>query len=219
MRAANLRSWLVLLAIFCHWVFAQNLVSAAASAGPTTADRKRNADAAEDYAAAGENGHTPGFAFAAAIRAERALASAAPTKKVRRTKKPPAKPADTAQTAAPAPAAASQSGSSGSSGAGSATAQASPRHRQGLVEGSSPIGQLTTGDSALGERTKHETADLISETQQGLNGIKRSLSTRRESHRRRRYAIPETGPAGTGQWRYRRSAYCWRPKPSCCWMN
>jgi hypothetical protein len=41
----------------------------------------------------------------------------------------------------------------------------------------SPIGQLTTGDSALGERTKHETADLIGGTQQGLNGIKRSLST------------------------------------------
>ena len=28
----------------------------------------------------------------------------------------------------------------------------------------------------MGERTKHETADLIAETQQGLNGIKRSLS-------------------------------------------
>ena len=41
----------------------------------------------------------------------------------------------------------------------------------------SPIGQLTTGDSALGERTKHETADLIGETQQGLSGIKRSLSS------------------------------------------
>ena len=40
----------------------------------------------------------------------------------------------------------------------------------------SPIGQLTTGDSASGERTKHETADLIGETQQGLNAIKRTLS-------------------------------------------
>jgi hypothetical protein len=40
----------------------------------------------------------------------------------------------------------------------------------------SPIGQLTTGDSAVGEKTKHETADLIAETQQGLAGIKRSLS-------------------------------------------
>jgi pantothenate synthetase len=35
---------------------------------------------------------------------------------------------------------------------------------------------LTTGDSASGERTKHETADLIGSTQQGLNGIKRPLS-------------------------------------------
>jgi hypothetical protein len=41
---------------------------------------------------------------------------------------------------------------------------------------SSPIGQLTTGDSAVGERTKHETADLIAATLQGLNGLKRSLS-------------------------------------------
>jgi hypothetical protein len=40
----------------------------------------------------------------------------------------------------------------------------------------SAIGQLTTGDSASGERTKHETADLIGATQQGLNGIKRPLS-------------------------------------------
>ncbi len=28
----------------------------------------------------------------------------------------------------------------------------------------------------MGERTKHETADLIASTQQGLNGIKRALS-------------------------------------------
>jgi hypothetical protein len=41
----------------------------------------------------------------------------------------------------------------------------------------SPIGQLTTGDSAMGEKAKRETADLIGGTEQGLNGIKRSLST------------------------------------------
>lgn len=40
----------------------------------------------------------------------------------------------------------------------------------------SPIGQLTTGDVASGERTKAETADLIGSTQQGLNGMKRALS-------------------------------------------
>ena len=40
----------------------------------------------------------------------------------------------------------------------------------------SPIGQLTAGDSAVGEKTKRETADLIAETQQGLAAIKRALS-------------------------------------------
>jgi ribosomal protein S20 len=40
----------------------------------------------------------------------------------------------------------------------------------------SAIGQLTTGDSASGERTKHETSDLIGATQQGLSAIKRTLS-------------------------------------------
>ncbi len=57
-----------------------------------------------------------------------------------------------------------------------------PQQASAAVGTGSPIGQLTTGDSALGERTKHETADLIGETQQGLNGIKRSLSYGRESH-------------------------------------
>jgi hypothetical protein len=41
----------------------------------------------------------------------------------------------------------------------------------------SPIGQLTTGDSAISEKAKHDTADLISSTEQGLTGIKRPLST------------------------------------------
>ncbi len=55
---------------------------------------------------------------------------------------------------------------------------ASPQQQAAVpTGGASPIGQLTTGDSALGEKTKQETADLINETQQGLNGIKRSLST------------------------------------------
>jgi hypothetical protein len=83
-------------------------------------------------------------------------------KKVRKKPKPaPSKSTDTTQTAGATPA------------ANGATAQVSTP-----VSGSgSPIGQLTTGDSALGERTKHETADLIGGTQQGLNGIKRSLSS------------------------------------------
>jgi len=90
-------------------------------------------------------------------------------KKVRHPKKAPAKSTDTTQTA----------GNSGSAPAasGSTTAQATPQTVSATGSPGSPIGQLTTGDSALGERTKHETADLIGGTQQGLNGIKRSLST------------------------------------------
>ena len=91
-------------------------------------------------------------------------------KKVRKKPKPaPSKSTDTTQTAA---------ATSGSVPAGgSTTAQAAPRTVSAPGGSGSPIGQLTTGDSALGERTKHETADLIGGTQQGLNGIKRSLST------------------------------------------
>jgi hypothetical protein len=89
-----------------------------------------------------------------------------PPKKVKHKPKPPAvKPADnTAQ----APAAATP---------GSQSAQAIPPQAPGTVGTASPIGQLTTGDSAMGEKAKRETADLIGGTEQGLNGIKRSLST------------------------------------------
>jgi hypothetical protein len=92
-------------------------------------------------------------------------------KKVRHPHKPPSKPVDPAL----APAAAN----GGTAAAdGSTTAQtASPQTVPTPGGSGSPIGQLTTGDTALGERTKHETADLIGGTQQGLNGIKRSLST------------------------------------------
>ena len=93
-------------------------------------------------------------------------------KKVKHKSKPPAaKPADTAQT--PAAGGASQPSASGSQ----ATAQASPPPTPANVGTPSPIGQLTTGDSAMGEKAKRETADLIGGTEQGLNGIKRSLST------------------------------------------
>jgi hypothetical protein len=89
-------------------------------------------------------------------------------KKVRKPKKP--KPADTPQVAG----AGTQNGQAS---AGSATAQATPPAQlQTAAASNSAIGQLTTGDSASGERTKHETADLIGATQQGLSSIKRSLS-------------------------------------------
>jgi hypothetical protein len=92
-------------------------------------------------------------------------------KKVKHKPKPPAaKPADTAQTPA-------SGGASQSSSAGSQSAQATPPAALATVGTPSPIGQLTTGDSAMGEKAKRETADLIGGTEQGLNGIKRSLST------------------------------------------
>ena len=94
-----------------------------------------------------------------------------PPKKVRHRVKPP-KPAETPQTAPAAP------GGTTPTPGSQATAQAAvPDTPVADHPGAtSPIGVLTTGDSAMGERTKHETADLIAETQQGLNGIKRSLS-------------------------------------------
>ncbi len=91
-------------------------------------------------------------------------------KKVRHKAKTPAtKPQDAAQ----APAAGSQSATSGAQ----TTAQATSPETPGTVGTPSPIGQLTTGDSAMGEKAKRETTDLIGGTEQGLNGIKRSLST------------------------------------------
>src|ERR1700677_4732000 len=93
------------------------------------------------------------------------------TKKVHKPKRPAAKPADTAQS--PAAGGASQPPASGSQ----ASAQATPPQTTGAAGAPSPIGPLTTGDSATGEKAKHETADLISSTEQGVSGIKRSLST------------------------------------------
>jgi hypothetical protein len=88
-------------------------------------------------------------------------------KKVRKKPKPaPSKSTDTTQTAGATPPA-----------NGATAVQPTPQVVSAAGGAGSPIGQLTTGDSALGERTKHETTDLIGGTQQGLNGIKRSLST------------------------------------------
>jgi hypothetical protein len=81
-----------------------------------------------------------------------------PPKKVRRRTKPaPPKPADNPPESA----------------AQTTQVAAQPTAPSGA---GSPIGQLTTGDSAQGEKTKRETLDLMGETQQGLMGIKRSLS-------------------------------------------
>jgi hypothetical protein len=91
-----------------------------------------------------------------------------PPKKVRKKPKPPAvKPPDTAQSPA----------TSGASQPAASTSQATPPQTPGAAGTPSPIGQLTTGDSAMGEKAKHETSDLITSTEQGLSGIKRALST------------------------------------------
>jgi hypothetical protein len=93
----------------------------------------------------------------------------APKKVRHKTKTPATKAQDTAQT----PAAGSQSPTPGAQ----VSAQATPPETPGTVGTPSPIGQLTTGDSAMGEKAKRETTDLIGGTEQGLSGIKRSLST------------------------------------------
>jgi hypothetical protein len=90
-----------------------------------------------------------------------------PPKKVRRRlKQPKTKPADTTQTPA-----------AGGTASQSVAASALPQQPSTAHESDSPIGQLTTGDSAMAEKTRHETVALINETQQGLNAIKRALST------------------------------------------
>jgi hypothetical protein len=98
-----------------------------------------------------------------------------PPKKVRKVKQPAAKPVDTAQT----PAATTAGTAPAAAPSSPVTAQAAPPQQPAADHGTtpSPIGQLTTGDSAMGEKAKHETEDLISETLQGVNGIKRTLST------------------------------------------
>lgn len=98
-----------------------------------------------------------------------------PPKKVRkRVKQPPAKPADTAQTPA---ATTAGPASAPAAPATQAAAQAVPPQQPVADhETPSPIGQLTTGDSAMGEKAKRDTEDLINETLQGVNAIKRALS-------------------------------------------
>jgi hypothetical protein len=81
-----------------------------------------------------------------------------PTRKVKKSRRKPAKPAETA----------TQTASTQSSPPAPAPPATTPA--------TSPIGQLTTGDSASGVQTKHETATLIHDTLQGLTGIKRTLS-------------------------------------------
>src|ERR1700689_1939807 len=164
MRAANVRALLGILAIFC--IGCSNKTSPApqqAQAPPLQTGKGTLSP--PDTAQQQEKSETP-LASPLPPPPAQSVPLPPPTpKKVRKKPKPaPSKSTDTTQTAGATPA------------ASGATAQvATPVSVAGGP--GSPIGQLTTGDSALGERTKHETADLIGGTQQGLNGIKRSLST------------------------------------------
>ena len=88
-----------------------------------------------------------------------------------KTTKPTAKPDGTDSSAAP-PLASDANGS----GTGSSNVAAN-----GEPAASTPIGQLTTGDVAgQSSSTRKDTVDLINSTENGLNNIKRSLSSQEQ---------------------------------------
>jgi hypothetical protein len=173
MRAAQLRSLCILVAILCTGCSHKNPVTPQQAQAPPLQTGKGTLEPPKTTQQA-EKTDTP-LASPLPPPSAQSVPLPPPTpKKVRKPKKP--KPADPPQAAATAPAA---SQNSQASGAGSPTAQATPPAQlQAAPTSNSAIGGLTTGDSASGERTKHETADLIGATQQGLSGIqaKRTLS-------------------------------------------
>jgi hypothetical protein len=170
MRAAQLRSLCVLLAILCTGCSHKTPGTPQQAQAPPLQTGKGTLEPPKTTQQA-EKTDTP-LASPLPPPSAQSVPLPPPTpKKVRKPKKP--KPADTPPVTAAGPAASPNSQAS----AGSTTAQATPPAQlpTGATSNSS-IGQLTTGDSASGERTKHETADLIGATQQGLSGIKRALS-------------------------------------------
>jgi outer membrane biosynthesis protein TonB len=170
MRAAQLRSLCVLLAILCTGCSHKTPVTPQQAQAPPLQTGKGTLEKPKTTQQA-EKTDTP-LASPLPPPSTQSVPLPPPTpKKVRKPKK--AKPADTPQVAGAAPAGSQNS----QAGAGSTTAQATPPPQlQTTGTSNSTIGQLTTGDSASGERTKHETADLIGATQQGLSTIKRTLS-------------------------------------------
>jgi outer membrane biosynthesis protein TonB len=170
MRAAQLRSLCVLLAILCTGCSHKTPATPQQAQAPPLQTGKGTLEPPKTSQQA-EKTDTP-LASPLPPPSAQSVPLPPPTpKKVRKPKKP--KPADTPQVTAAGPAASQNSQAS----AGSTTAQATPPAQlQTAPTSNSSIGQLTTGDSASGERTKHETADLIGATQQGLSGLKRALS-------------------------------------------
>jgi len=172
MRAAQLRSLCALVAILCTGCSHRNPATPQQAQAPPLQTGKGTLEPPKTTQQA-EKTDTPLASPLPPPSAQSVpLPPPPPPKKVRKPKKP--KPADTPPATAGAPAAASNS----QAGAPSATAQVTPPPQlQTAAASKSAIGQLTTGDSASGEKTKHETADLIGATQQGLSGIKRALSS------------------------------------------
>jgi type IV secretory pathway VirB10-like protein len=175
MRAANVCSSLALLVIFCTGCWHRKTTPPPQAQAPPLQTGKGTLSPPKT-AQTQEKTDTPLASPLPPPSAQSVpLPPPPPPKKVHRVKRPP-KPPDTAQAPASPPAgAASQPAASGTQ----APAQAAPVQQSAAdhVGTASPIGQLTTGDSATGEKAKRESADLIGETEQGLNSIKRSLST------------------------------------------
>jgi hypothetical protein len=171
MRAAQLRSLCVLLAILCAGCSHKNPVTPQQAQAPPLKTGKGTLESPKTTQQA-EKSDTPLASPLPPPSAQSVpLPPPPPPKKVRKPKKP--KPADSPPAMAGAPAASSNS----QAGAGSTTAQVTPPAQlQPAAVSNSAIGKLTTGDSASGERTKHETSDLIGATQQGLIALKRALS-------------------------------------------
>jgi hypothetical protein len=171
MRAAQLRSLCVLLPILCSGCSHRNPATPQQAQAPPLQTGKGTLEPPKATQQA-EKTDTPLASPLPPPSAQSVpLPPPPPPKKVRKPKKP--KPADSPPSTASAPAGSSNSQAS----APSATAQVTaPVQLQNAATSNSAIGQLTTGDSAQGERTKHETADLIGATQQGLISIKRALT-------------------------------------------
>jgi hypothetical protein len=169
MRAAQLRSLCVLLAILCTGCSHKTPVTSQQAQAPPLQTGKGTLEPPKTTQQA-EKTETP-LASPLPPPSSQSVPLPPPTpKKVRKPKKP--KPADSPPAAGTAPAAAQTN----QAGAGPANAQVTAPPQLQPAASNSAIGQLTTGDSASGEKTKHETADLIGATQQGLSAIKRSLS-------------------------------------------
>jgi len=169
MRAAQLRSLCVLLAILCTGCSHKNPVTPQQAQAPPLQTGKGTLESPKTTQQT-EKTDTP-LASPLPPPSAQSVPLPPPTpKKVRKPKKP--KPADSPPATASAPAASSNS----QAGAASATAQVTTPAQLQPAAANTAIGQLTTGDSASGERTKHETADLIGSTQQGLLAIKRALT-------------------------------------------